>query len=198
MSKKPVSSATSQVVGKHPKQAKPAKPAPAKVMWPNQGGLGSHVVTGARPGTGGGSKHAAASKKHQGGKKHQVRRGWSPDEAVALCSARAVAEHLRIATGTRVSDDDVLVLHHAAGGSDDAGATIQATLAAAWRTGLGGHRVSAFWPVIASAHPVILGGWLPGGESHAVVHDRGACWSWGEPFDPADYVVEEVWAVRWL
>jgi hypothetical protein len=59
------------------------------------------------------------------------KRTWSPDSDVAMCSARAVAESLRLALGVRLADDDVLGLHRAAGGDRDEGAAIVDVLAAA-------------------------------------------------------------------
>ena len=47
------------------------------------------------------------------------------------CAAAAVANSLLLATGTRLSDDEVLGLHVAAGGGRDAGASVLATLEAA-------------------------------------------------------------------
>jgi alpha-tubulin suppressor-like RCC1 family protein len=44
---------------------------------------------------------------------------------------------------------------------------------------------------------LIIGLELPGGP-HAVTLGRdGTVWSWGEPWEFPDAVVEEVWAVTW-
>jgi hypothetical protein len=64
------------------------------------------------------------------------KRTWSPDSDVACCSARAVAESLRLALGVRLAQDDVLGLHRAAGGDRDSGASILDVLWAAQASGL--------------------------------------------------------------
>jgi hypothetical protein len=62
------------------------------------------------------------------------RRKWSPDGDVALCSARAVAESLRIALGRPVSDRDVLGLYWSVASDADAGISILDALRAAQAT----------------------------------------------------------------
>lgn len=164
------------------------------------------------------------------------KRGWSPDEDVALCSARAFAESLRLAGRGAVSDSAVLDVYWATAGSADSGASIVATAEAILAGGLGGHYLghglngeSARPDVAVGCAQVpgifagdflvplpsvpdgvddllgrhtgslILGVALP--EPHAVTVDpAGGWWSWGEPFDPADWpgmVIEEAWAVTW-
>jgi hypothetical protein len=118
-----------------------------------------------------------------------------------------------------VSDEDVLALYWHTADDPDAGATILATLEAAWRFGLGGVRPVSFEPwgaaggdsnpqtVLLSAAPgipqqhpsLILGVDLPG--PHAVLADAGRWWSWGESWCPCEFpgsVIEEAWAVSWL
>jgi hypothetical protein len=56
-------------------------------------------------------------------------RGWSPD-SIPACSARAVAEALRLGSGPVLSDGEVLALHEAAGGTESAPVTILAALRA--------------------------------------------------------------------
>ena len=49
------------------------------------------------------------------------------------------------------------------------------------------------------SHVLILGLVLPDGP-HAVCDDGAAWWSWGQPYDPADFpaaVIEEAWEVWW-
>jgi hypothetical protein len=161
------------------------------------------------------AKHHAAAKKAKAARKP---RKWSPDESVALCSARAVAEALRLASGTILSHTDMLALYWATASDPDAGASILATL-----------RVALEWQVKESAvigkgqrceyvqaqrlalpdeicsqvandpHALILGLDLPWGEPHAVTVDiDGTWWSWGEPFTAADFpgaVIEEAWLI---
>jgi hypothetical protein len=146
--------------------------------------------------------HAAAVKARRA--KRAKRRGWSPDEDVALCTARAFAESLRLATGRPVADADVLDVYWATASDADAGASIVATAEAILAGGLGGYfpaRVDHVYidsPDLA-AGPLLLGLALP--EPHTVtVGPDGGWWSWGEPFDPAEWpglVVEEAWAVTW-
>lgn len=127
---------------------------------------------------------------------------------VACCAAEALAASLRLAGGS-VSDSDVLALHWLAGGSADAGVPILAALEAASEFGLGG--VRPHWhtegraihtdsqSAVMARPGLILGVELPG--PHAVtVGPDGAWWSWGEPYDPAEFpdaVVEEAWAITW-
>jgi hypothetical protein len=177
------------------------------------------------------AKHAPAKKQHAAApaagmnplpKGPAKPRKLTPDGAVALCSARAVAESLRLALGVIASDDDVLELYFRTASDPDEGASILATLHAAATFGLAGARLAAFStagagggdpnPVAkplspaprapaASAQPggLILGTELPG--PHAVTVAPDGCWvSWGEHYDPADFpdaVVEEAWAVSW-
>ena len=156
-------------------------------------------------------------------------RGLALGEAVACCAAEALAASLRLAGGS-VSDSDVLALHWLAGGGADAGVPILAALEAAAEHGLSGVRPVSFGPVdldapakrnrgffspvldleavmphgpMAATQPetragLILGADLPG--SHALCDDGTWWWSWGEPYDPADFsqaVIEEAWALCW-
>lgn len=124
------------------------------------------------------------------------RRAWSPDSDVGCCSARAVAEALRIVSGPVLSDRDVLTLHGQAGGSESAGASILATLeVASQRFSLGLHEpgsqvFSAGGGPFADRHGIPAGcdpmwqsarGALPGTESfpHALI--LGLDLPWGEP-----------------
>jgi hypothetical protein len=126
---------------------------------------------------------------------------------VACCSAEAVAASLRLA-GWPVGDEDILALHAAAGGSQDAGVTILAALEAACEFGLAGLRPIGFEEVMPCDYPLlpqratgaglILGAELPG--PHAVCADAETWWTWGEAWCPCafpDAVVEEAWSVRW-
>jgi hypothetical protein len=147
-------------------------------------------------------------------------KAWSPDDMLPVCSARAVAESLRLALGVRLADGDVLSLHRAAGGDQDAGTTILDTLSAAgecqvfplaprWRADHHGpaegfSRTDLLEPPFVPAPgdlSVILGLDLPYGEPHAVTAGPdGTWWSWGEPHDPEDFpgaVIDEAWAVTW-
>ena len=147
-------------------------------------------------------------------------RKLTPDGAVALCSARAVAESLRLALGVIASDDDVLELYFRTASDPDEGASILAALHAAATFGVAGVRPSFEevmpldrWcsrklsrsdvpgpePLVTGRAGLILGTELPG--PHAVTVAPDGCWlSWGEHYDPADFpdaVVEEAWAVSW-
>jgi hypothetical protein len=153
------------------------------------------------------------------GKARKPRR-LTPDGAVGLCSARAVAESLRLALGIRASDDDVLDLYFRVTPDPDEGASILATLHAAATFGLAGARpcfeevmpldrwrsriqpddvLRGPEPLVTGLAGLILGTELPG--PHAVTVAPDGCWlSWGEHYDPAafpDAVVEEAWSVRW-
>lgn len=86
------------------------------------------------------ARHAAAAKKTT------KARAWSPDEDVACCSARAVAESLRLALGVPVSHDDVLALYWLVADDPDAGASILATLDAASEFGIAGFKFRQAFP----------------------------------------------------
>ena len=202
----------------HHAVGKAAKP-PGPVQF-----SGGAMATGGK-GTPTSKHHAPAHRKHQPKKA----RKWTPDGDVALCSARAFAESLRLSGRGAVSDSELLDVYWATAPDADTGASILATAAAIFSRGLGGHyplgmEAGSALPLsyrhaksgpglepgdlfppraLRTAVPqsLILGLDLPGGESHAVtVGPDGTWWSWGEPFDPADWpgaVVEEAWAVTW-
>ncbi len=98
---------------------------------------------------------------------------------------------------------EVLALYWRTAGDPDAGATILDTLKAAGGqlAGKYGYRCDSGIAVgsreLAPPVATILGVTLP--EPHAIaVTPGGGWWSWGEPFDPADWpdlTIEEVWAV---
>ena len=174
-----------------PKPARPAKP----VKFPGGGAAGVR-------------KRVKAPRKA---------RKWSPDSDVALCSARAVAEALRIASGLILSDDDVLGLYWSVASDGDAGISILDALTAAcqvfplaprWRADHYGpveglSRTDLLEPSFVPAPgdlAMILGLDLPYGQPHAVVAHDGAWWSWGQPYSPSDFpgaVIDEAWAVQW-
>lgn len=175
-------------------------------------------------------KHARAGKKHSGTSKHRPAhqpltahqkhlahlqhihaKAKHPTHAkaralaldagdVGCCTAEALAASLRC-QGLSVPDDAVLDLFRAAGGDEDAGLPILATLEAAAGYGLAGFR-PRFEPVPLTAdirRPLLLGLELPG--PHAVVATPDGWWSWGELYCPwcewPDAVIEEAWAVTW-
>lgn len=202
-----------------PAVAKKAKP-PAQRQQAAQHGHHAGGGSGAAPRKASG-KHAGTSK-HQPAKagKHTQTRSWSLDSDMPVCSARAVAQALRIASGPVLSDSDVLTLHRYAGGAENRSVTILAALSAFYglAAGAGAFRFALTAPEIAgtgdevqvalhqvvpellgfgSGHALILGLDLPGGEPHAVTVDlAGVWWSWGEPWQPpADAVIEEAWTV---
>lgn len=185
--KKPAAATT---VGK---PAQHAKPAAARSGRASAGGKG--------PKGGGSSKHTPA-RKHSPAKRKK--RGLALGEGVACCSAEALAASLRLAGGT-VSDDDVLALHWATGGTMDAGASILETLETAAAHGLAGVRPVTYEAVsLDDIHDqslrLLLGVELPG--PHALVAVGDGPWiSWGELYDPAafpDAIIEEAWVVAWL
>ena len=114
------------------------------------------------------------------------------------CAAAAVANSLLMATGQRLSDEDVLRLHVAAGGSLDAEASVPGVLDAAHQFGLS----SGFDEGKADINPhgLIVELALPGGI-HAVLLADGFAVTWGEevaagPAFLAQHAVA-VWAVNW-
>lgn len=88
------------------------------------------------------SKHKVTTTKHKATAKHTTtkKRTLSTGD-VGCCTAEALAMSLRLA-GVRVADEDVLALYWHTAIDPDAGASILATLEAAWRFGLGGVRPS--------------------------------------------------------
>ena len=113
--------------------AKPAHHAKAAAAHGGSGGAG-------------GRHKAAASKKHVATSKHHgtaKKRGLALGEAVACCAAEAVAASARLA-GWPVGDADVLALYELTADSPDAGASILATLDAAYVFGLAGVRPVSF------------------------------------------------------
>ena len=180
-----------------------------------------HAHTAAKP-------HKVAKPRKLARAESRVRPGMTPFERrerldgpgawaladVACCAAEALAWSLRLA-GWPVGVADVLALYKLTADGPDAGASILATLDAAYTFGLAGVRPVSFeiaGPGSASASkqthagpgprhqrtPLILGLELPG--PHAVCQQDGQWWTWGEPYDPdcfPDAVIEEAWAVTW-
>lgn len=117
---------------------------------------------------------------------------------VACCSAEAVAASARLA-GWPVTGGDVLALYRRTADSPGAGASIVATLDAAFRWGLAGVQPVSFGPVdmAAGGAGLVLGLELPEGP-HAVCAARGGVWSWGGLYDlTGEAVIEECWEVSW-
>jgi hypothetical protein len=114
------------------------------------------------------------------------------------CAATAVANSLLLATGQRLSDDEVLSLHLAAAGSLDAEASVQGVLEAAQRFGL----ACGFDEGKADINPhaLILELALAGGI-HAVVLGDGFAVTWGQavPVSTAflDWQAVAAWRVTW-
>jgi hypothetical protein len=223
---------TAHTVAHHPKPAHHPKAAPSNAQLQKEiAHLQTEITHIKHPPPGKKAKHKATHK-HKGTVKHGTKRGLALGDAVACCAAEALAASLRL-SGVPVSDADVMALYWHTADDPEAGASILATLEAAWRFGLGGIRpvhyglawrdsnpqtpahsaptrahISAWAPApdsnTAPGHPfsqgsaLILGVDLPG--PHSVLAADGRWWSWGEPFDPAEWpdaVVEESWAVTW-
>ena len=115
------------------------------------------------------------------------------------CAAAAVANSLLLATGQRLSDEDVLGLHVAAAGSLGAPASVLGVLEAAQRHGLpcGFDEGKAD----ISPHALILELALPGGI-HAVALGDGFAVTWGDAVAvdtafPAQQAVA-AWRIDWL
>jgi hypothetical protein len=200
-----------------PKPNSPSNPAP--------GGLVS-VHSRPPPGHGGGGGKHGGTGKHHSPRKHKPppKRKLAIGEAVACCSAEALAASLRLA-GQLVTDADVLALYSYTASGPDEGATIEATLRAAAEHGLAGVRPVTFemappcapavrWPACPrcalfrglTAYPgggggdLILGVTLPGGPHALALDPSGSVWSWGDLWSLDQLQAgpaEEAWAVIW-
>jgi len=145
-----------------------------------------------------------------------------------MCSARAVAESLRLALGVAVDDAEVLDLYWSVADSADAGASISDVLGAVQRRGLHGFRPVRLdvltlpgrerraEPELADSHDEAVSETanhltqdhldvahalilgVDWPQPHAVVLDDGLWWSWGEPYEPWTGEITEAWAVQWL
>jgi hypothetical protein len=118
---------------------------------------------------------------------------------VSCCTADALACSLRL-SGWTVTAADVLALYKLTADGPDTGASIVATLDAAYVFGLAGVRPVSFAAVydLDAPGPLLLGVDLPG--RHTVLASEGRWWSWSEPFPLAafpDAVIEEAWEVTW-
>jgi hypothetical protein len=114
------------------------------------------------------------------------------------CAAAAVANSLLVATGWRVSDDDVLALHTAAGGTADTGPVMVDVLYELLACGVAGVRprsVTAVDRPRAGDVAVVL---APSWEPHAVALTDDGPVSWGTVLPAAllGYACE-VWEVTW-
>ena len=135
---------------------------------------------------------------------------WIPggNDLYPTCAAAAVANSLLLATGKRVSDEDVIGLHVAAAGSLDAEASMLAVLEATpgtgtfsrlrWQAENGVGNGRKIYP--AAPTPLILEIALPGGI-HAVLLADGFAITWGRavPVTPA-FLKQRViaaWTVKW-
>lgn len=197
------------------------------------GSTAKHAGTAKQGGT---RKHAPAAKKpaaKQGARKSTtVAKPAAPAKArklalgsLSCCSAQAVAMSARLA-GAVMGADDIEALYWATAASEDAGASILATLEAASAFGLAGHYPhgafdgslshlnidlrrggvvevphldeSPYIGELVHGRSVILGLELPG--PHAVLAVGGTWWSWGRPWHRSAFPnarVEEAWAVVW-
>ena len=133
---------------------------------------------------------------HKGAK--PKKQGLALGDAVACCSAEALAASLRL-TGWAVSDADVLALYRHTADGPDVFTSIPETLEAAYRWGLAGVQPVGWAPVdFDDPAAQLLGVDLPG--PHAVCADGGWWLSWGGCWLPSAWptaVVEECWAVTW-
>lgn len=174
-----------------------------------------HTPTAHRRGAAG---HAQVSRRvHLTAKAARARALSAGD--VSCCVVDALAWSLRLAGGS-VSDSDVLALYWHTADSPEEGATIWATLEAAYAHGLAGVRPVSFGPAdlgeVMSSDPVqcrcadclpgrhetraglILGLDLPEGPHAVTLGPDGGAWSWGQLWDlGGEAVIEEAWAVTW-
>ena len=127
------------------------------------------------------------------------------------CAAAAFANALLLATGTRLSGEEVLGLHVAAAGSLDAAASVLGVLEAAQASGLISERARGFGPLRllagctrASAHlapaaaltPLIVELAVPGGI-HAVALADGFAVTWGRAVPVTQAFLERQAVAAW-
>ena len=119
------------------------------------------------------------------------------------CAAAAVANHLYARTGLRMSENQVLWLHQAAGG-DESGAGIEAVLE--YLSALDYGRAADGRPFVLSSftrtdEDVIVAGLVAGLStphgSHAVLTHPEGMVSWGRVM-PWEGTAEEAWALEWF
>jgi len=125
-------------------------------------------------------------------KQPTLARGESELHGLPVCAAVAVAEHLYATTGVVASDADILVLAGRCGGG-----CLGDYLEAAATVGLGGLRVSRFWPC---DDDLIIPGLVYGVQMrdgyHAVLAVPDGVVSWGMIL-PRLGVPTEAWHVEW-
>jgi hypothetical protein len=122
---------------------------------------------------------------------------------VSCCTATALARSLRL-SGWPVDDADVLALYKLTADSPDAGASILATLDAAYVFGLAGVRPVSFQLAVPGELEdsrfanLLLGLELPEGPHTVLACTSGDVWSWGDVYSLGDEaVIEEAWEVTW-
>lgn len=175
------------------------KAARTRALNRKHAGTGKHGGTGKHTPAAQGrsaSAHGQRARRVAKGTKAAHLRALSP--GAACCPAEALAASLRL-SGWPVSPADVLALYRHTAGSPGAGATIVASLEAAYRFGLAGVRPVEFAQAgLDDPAAVLLGLDMPEGR-HAVTLDlSGAVWSWGALYDlTGEAVIEEAWAVTW-
>ncbi len=109
------------------------------------------------------------------------------------CAAAALANHLILSSGLRASEEEILALHLAAGGSPAIGEILEA----AQEHGLAGAQLAEFWPLPdGCAMPGAIAG-ISMPLAHAVLlapHEMMI--SWGQEM-PLRSEVEESWWAQW-
>lgn len=122
------------------------------------------------------------------------------NDMLPTCASAAVANHLLAATGRRMSDADVLLLHALAG--DDQGADLSGVLellrssVVPLSCGLVGLAELTQADEDAIAAGLLVGLSLPHARHAVLAHPRGMV-SWGMVL-PWQGVPDEAWAVQWL
>ena len=190
------------------------KAARTRALNRKHAGTAKHSSTAKHTGSAsrkGATAHKQVAKRAAATVKAAHLRAWSPGGA-SCCSAEALAASLR-ALGRPVAAQDVIALYERTADSPDAGASIVATLDAAWRFGLGGVRPVSYEPfeglIVGDVAPagalhagqprgLLLGLDMPEGRHTVALDPSGDVWSWGGLHElTGEAVIEEAWAVTW-
>lgn len=115
------------------------------------------------------------------------------DEGVPCCTAVAVANHLYISTGLCLTDEQVWMLHAAAGSEDVRDVLKAASSGELWDNVILEHYVQV---PASEKGALVIGFPTPRGYHTALLLPDDTMASWGESLELPD-TIEEAWALQW-